>query len=178
MIEYLHTYRGIVYRAHNPRWAYAPDSGEGAARHGGRFNPIGTPALYTSERFETAWLEAQQGFPYKTQPLTLCAYEVHCHHLLDLTRQDVLNALAIQPDDLACPWEWLALQNQPPPTWHLAQRLIDAQVAGVRVPSFAINAGPRDINLVFWRWAATPPHQVRVIDDERRLPADQSSWPT
>jgi RES domain-containing protein len=35
------------------------------ARHGGRFNPLGTPALYTALRPETAWLEAQQGFAFK-----------------------------------------------------------------------------------------------------------------
>ncbi|MGB0496480.1 MAG: RES family NAD+ phosphorylase, partial [Kangiellaceae bacterium] len=41
-------FNGIVFRAHNPKWAYQPDSGEGAARLGGRFNPKGTPAFYTS----------------------------------------------------------------------------------------------------------------------------------
>ena len=53
---------GFIYRAHNPRWAFAPDSGQGAAFAGGRFNSVGMPALYTSLRFETAWLEAQQAF--------------------------------------------------------------------------------------------------------------------
>jgi RES domain-containing protein len=55
----------IVYRAHDPKWAWAADSGAGAAMVGGRFNPVGIPALYTSRSFQTAWLEAQQGFPYK-----------------------------------------------------------------------------------------------------------------
>lgn len=69
---------GLVYRAHNPRWAFGPDSGQGAAQTGGRFNRPGTPTLYTSLRFETAWLEAQQAFPFKAQPMTLCAYDVDC----------------------------------------------------------------------------------------------------
>ena len=56
-----------VYRAHHPRWAFDPVSGEGARRHGGRFNRPGTPALYTALRMETAWLEAQQGFAFKAQ---------------------------------------------------------------------------------------------------------------
>lgn len=76
---------GLVYRAHHPRWAFAPDSGVGAAIDGGRFNSIGMPVLYTSRRFETAWLEAQQAFPFKAQPMTLCAYEVDCADILDLT---------------------------------------------------------------------------------------------
>ena len=36
-------------------------------------------------RFETAWLEAQQGFPFKAQPMTLCGYSVDCEDLADLT---------------------------------------------------------------------------------------------
>ena len=35
-----------VYRAHDPRWSWTPASGAGAARHGGRFNRRGAPALY------------------------------------------------------------------------------------------------------------------------------------
>ena len=45
-------FRGRVYRAHNPHWAHSPLSGEGAARHGGRYNRKGTPALYTSPRYD------------------------------------------------------------------------------------------------------------------------------
>ena len=35
--------RGVVYRAHNPQWSWTPLSGEGARRHGGRFNRRGVP---------------------------------------------------------------------------------------------------------------------------------------
>jgi RES domain-containing protein len=45
---------GFVYRAHNPRWSFAPASGLEAALAGDRFNPPGMPALYTALRFETA----------------------------------------------------------------------------------------------------------------------------
>jgi RES domain-containing protein len=63
-----------VFRAHHPRWAWDPQSGEGAKLYGGHFNHIGQPALYTSSRLETAWLEAQQGFAFKGQPMTMCTY--------------------------------------------------------------------------------------------------------
>ncbi|MEJ0016938.1 MAG: RES domain-containing protein [Acetobacteraceae bacterium] len=43
-----------VYRAHHPRWSFEPQSGAGAARSGGRFNPVGTPALYTALRDRVA----------------------------------------------------------------------------------------------------------------------------
>ena len=167
---------GFVYRPHNPRWAYAPDSGAGAASTGGRFNPVGMPALYTSRRFETAWLEAQQAFPFKAQPMTLCAYEVDCEDVLDLTDPATRAAHGITPADLACPWKDLSTRGITPPSWEIAERLVAAKTAGVIVASFARGAVEGDINTVFWDWAPEGPHQVRVIDDDHRLPRDASSW--
>ena len=167
---------GFVYRAHNPRWPFAPDSGAGAAAAGGRFNPAGMPALYCSLRFETAWLEAQQAFPFKAQPLTLCAYEVDCDDILDLTDAGTCAAQGIARADLACAWKDLATRGIRPPSWLVTEGLIAAGSTGVIVPSFARGAGAGDINVVFWDWGADPPHQVRVIDDDHRLPRDGRSW--
>jgi RES domain-containing protein len=167
---------GFVYRAHNPRWAFAPASGQGAALAGGRFNPLGMPALYTSLRFETAWLEAQQAFPFKAQPTTLCAYEVDCEDVLDLTDAATLAIHGIAPAELGCPWKDLSTRGIKPPSWTMAERLIASGAAGVIVPSFAKGAGAADINAVFWNWTADPPHQVRVIDAEHRLPKDTNPW--
>jgi RES domain-containing protein len=167
---------GLVYRAHNPKWAFAPDSGEGAAVAGGRFNPVGMPALYTALRFETAWLEAQQAFPFKAQPMTLCAYDVDCEDILDLTDVNTLTEHGITPEDLACPWKDLSTRGIRPPSWQITERLFAANTAGIIVRSFATGAVAADVNVVFWDWAPDPPHQVRVIDDDRRLPRDVSSW--
>ena len=167
---------GLVYRAHNPKWAFAPDSGEGAAVAGGRFNPVGMPALYTALRFETAWLEAQQAFPFKAQPMTLCAYDVDCEDVLDLTDLNTLTEHGITPEDLACPWKDLSTRGIRPPSWQITERLFAANTAGIIVRSFATGAVASDVNVVFWDWAPDPPHQVRVIDDDRRLPRDVSSW--
>ena len=169
-------FTGIVYRAHNPRWAFAADSGAGAASAGGRFNPAGLPALYTSLRFETAWLEVQQAFPFKAQPMTLCAYEVDCEDVLDLTDAATLAAQRIAAGDLACAWKDLASRGIRPPSWLMAERLVADGIAGVIVPSFAKGAGVADVNIVFRKWTREPPHQVRVIDDDRRLPRDARSW--
>jgi RES domain-containing protein len=165
-----------VYRAHNPRWAFAADAGEGAKLTGGRFNPRGMAALYTSLRFETAWLEAQQAFPFKAQPLTLCAYQVDCHDILELTDPASLATHGCSPADLACPWKELETRGIRPPTWLLVERLDRAGIAGIVVPSFASKATAKDVNVVFWDWGPAPPHQVRVIDDEHRLPRDAISW--
>lgn len=165
-----------VWRAHHPRWAFAPDSGAGAATHGGRFNRVGVPALYTSLRFETAWLEAQQGFPFKAQPMTLCGYQVDCKDVADLTDPGTRGELGIQLADLGCGWAGLADRGLGPPSWAVADQLMAAGMAGILVPSFAWGATEADVNAVFWRWAPGPPHQVRVLDPDHRLPQDDRSW--
>lgn len=165
-----------VYRAHHPRWSFDPHSGAGAARFGGRFNPVGIPALYTSLRLETAWLEAQQAFPFKAQPMTLCAYEVDCADIADLTDPAVLAELRVTQDHLACPWEHMAARGVRPPSWELAERLIADGHVGALTRSFAPGATGEDINAVFWRWSDDLPHKVRVIDHHDRLPRDDRSW--
>ena len=98
--------------------------GLSAASTGGRFNPLGMPALYTARRFETAWLEAQQAFPFKAQPMTLCAYAVDCADVLDLTDAVVLAAHGIDPAGLACPWKDLATRGMTPPSWRSRTALL------------------------------------------------------
>lgn len=169
-------FTGVVFRAHNPRWAFAPTSGEGAARQGGRFNPPGAPALYTALTPKTAWTEAQQGFPFKAQPMTLVAYRVDCAQVIDLHDAQVLAGLGITAETLACPWEDLASRGGVPPTWQLAERLIRDGCTGVLVPSFAPGTDTSDQNLVLWHWSSGPPCRIQVIDDFDRLPRDDASW--
>lgn len=165
-------FRGLAFRAHNPRWAWAPESGEGAGLHGGRFNPAGVEALYLSLSFETAWAEAQQAFPLKPQPLTLCAYEVDCARVVDLRDSSVRDTALTTMTDLGCGWEDLLGRSMIPPTHVLAARLIGDGVAGILTPSFAPGAPPGASNLVAWRWSRSLPHRIRCIDDQGRL-----SWP-
>jgi len=165
-----------VFRAHHPRWAFLPLSGEGAARYGGRFNAVGVPALYTSRRMETAWLEAQQGFPFKPQPLTICAYDVDCDPVLDLTDPGLQQRAGVSSDDLSCAWEAILLRGHRPPSWQLAQRLMEGGIAAIQVPSFAPGASIEDRNVVFWRWSDDLPCRVTLIDDEQRLQHNSASW--
>lgn len=168
--------QGLVYRAHDPKWAFDPASGNGAALHGGRFNRPRRAALYTSLDQRGAWTEAQQGFPFKAQPVTICTYEVDCEDIGDLRDPDTCARLGVGSADLSCPWEDLANKGATPPSWEIADRLISRGVAGVIVPSCAPGAAPGMANGVFWAWGDAPPHQVRVVDDLGRLPRDQSSW--
>ena len=108
--------------------------------------------------------------------MTLCAYDVDCDDVLDLTNPSTLAANAIAPEDLSSPWKDLATRGLKPPTWLMAERLIADKVSGIIVPSFARGAGTGDINVVFWSWKPDRPHQVKVIDDFARLPSTPASW--
>ena len=163
--------RGLVYRAHNPQWSWTPLSGEGARRHGGRFNRRGIPALYTSLAPLTAIREAGPlGRP--TQPLTLCAYEVDAEPVFDATDERECRLQGVEEVDIACPfWEAEMLGGALPASQALADRLIAAGYVGMQVRSFAAGAGTGDVNLVMWKWGNDRPVRVVLIDDEGRLGA-------
>lgn len=162
-------YRGVAYRAHNPKWSWSPASGEGARLHGGRFNAKGVPALYLSLATSTAILEASQGFGKRFPPLTLVTYDVDCSDIIDLTRRGALKTFKATAAELACDWMLRAASGQDVPSWVLSARLMADGVAGIIVPSFAGGALSDDRNLVLWHWSEDLPHSVRVFDPERRL---------
>ncbi len=151
-------------------------SGEGARLRGGRFNPKGIPALYLSLSAPTALAEYNQGFPHRPQPATLCAYEVDCDDLLDLGDSNQRETAGITQSEMESAWELMLAMKQKPPTWLMAERLIPSGFAGIIVPSYAKNAAIGGENIVFWDWDDHPPHQVKLIDDDSRLPKNQDSW--
>ena len=161
--------RGTVYRAHNPQWAWTPLSGEGARRHGGRFNKRGVPALYCSLSQIGAIREATPlGRPM--QPLTLCAYEVDTEPVFDARDPTQLQESGFSEADLACPtWEADMLGGRVAASQRLAERLVDAGYVGMLVRSFAVDTSEDDVNLVMWRWGDVYPTRVTVIDEQDRL---------
>ena len=157
-------------------WAFDPLSGEGTKRYGGRFNRPETSALYTSLDLTTAWMEAQQGFPFKAQPMTLVAYDVDCANIANLNDPNTLKFLGFTSTGLACAWEDLSTQKQDPPTWKLVDRLQSLGITGVQCRSFAPGCKEQNQNLVLWKWSDTSPNLIRVIDDFERLPKSKESW--
>jgi RES domain-containing protein len=167
---------GDVYRAHNPRWSFAPLSGEGAQIYGARFNRPGTPALYLAGSIEDAVREVSQGFAHKIEPCVVCTYEIDCDDIVDLREAAEQSAEGVSLADMACDWMFVALSGRTPVTWELADRLIARGAAGLLAPSFARGARAQDWNLILWRWSARRPHRCRVFDPSGRLPKDQASW--
>ena len=149
-------FRGTVYRAHDPRWSWPPVSGEGARRYGGRFNRVQQPL----------------------QPVLVCAYEVDAEPIFDALDAAQRREHAVTDDELRCPnWERAMYSRTGPASHALADRLVAAGFAGMRVPSFAAGAGPDDVNLVLWRWSDRRPSRVVLIDDEGRLTKMRRSGP-
>lgn len=165
-------YSGLAYRAHDPKWAFSPLSGEGAAIHGGRFNPKGKPALYLATTLEGAVLEASHGFAFRFEPLTICTYELTNVKLADLTDAQFMRDNAIAADDLSSAWFDTPAR---PASWTVYDRL-HQDWAGIRVPSFARKSRPDMHNIVLWHWETTAESGIVVFDPARKLPINQRSW--
>lgn len=161
-------YKGFLYRALNPIYARDPLSGEGAKRHGGRFNPKGMPALYTSLSVMTALREANQ--IGTLQPTTLVAYEADVGPIFDSTDPTELSAQGLTEADLgADDWRVRMIETGKAPTQEFAERLKASGYAGLRVKSFAKGASHDDLNIILWVWGPNLPMRVRLVDDEGRL---------
>jgi RES domain-containing protein len=169
-------FRGTCYRAHDPKWAFSPLSGEGARTHGGRFNPEGVPALYLALTLDGMFLEMAHGFAHRFDPLTVCSYDVDVEEVVDLRDDAGRKANGVPVSQLRCPWFDDLANKRTPASWHVAERLIGRGAAGILVPSFARGASPAMNNLVLWKWGPTLPHQVEVYDPGGRRPKDQASW--
>jgi RES domain-containing protein len=161
-------YAGKLYRALNPIHARAPLSGRGAELYGGRFNPKGVPALYTSLSVLTALREANQ--VGSLQPTTLVSYDAQIEALFDSRDAALLTTEGMDATALADPgWRDQMRSDGEAGTQAFARRLIAAGYNGLLVRSFAVGATSDDLNLVLWRWTDTLPHRLMLIDDEGRL---------
>jgi RES domain-containing protein len=151
-------------------------SGDGAKSKGGRFNPVGVPALYLARTIEGCFLEQAHGFPIRFDPLTVCTYDLDIEEIVDLTTESGRRAANVQLPELQCSWaEDMAVRREPA-SWKIAKRLIGEGTSGIIVPSFARSARPDMHNVVLWKWGPDLPHRVLVHDPSGRLPKDQLSW--
>jgi RES domain-containing protein len=89
-------FKGVCYRGHDPRWAWSPTSGDGAAANGGRFNPIGMPALYLALTLEGMFAEMSHGFGHRFDPLTVCMYDVDVEDVVDLRSEEARAAAGVE----------------------------------------------------------------------------------
>ncbi|WFU05867.1 RES domain-containing protein (plasmid) [Rhizobium sp. CB3171] len=161
-------YEGKLYRALNPIYARQPLSGRGAELYGGRFNPKGMPALYTSLSVLTALREANQ--VGSLQPTTLVSYDAALEKVFNSRDEDALQAEGMDADAIADPtWRDQMKATGEARTQRFARRLAAAGYQGLLVRSFAPGATADDMNLVLWTWGASASARLTLIDDENRL---------
>jgi RES domain-containing protein len=162
------SYQGNLYRALNPVYAREPLSGRGAALYGGRFNPKGQPALYSSLSVMTALREANQ--VGNLQPTTLVSYDAEIDGIFDCRDEHALKTEGMDTAILADhTWRDQMKTVGEAKTQAFARRLIAAGCNGLLVRSFAPGATEDDLNLVLWNWGDQAPSRLILIDDENRL---------
>ncbi len=160
-------YSGLLYRALNPVHAREPLSGFGAGLHGGRFNPKGMLALYTSIDPSTALREANQ--VGNVQPTVLVFYRADLGPIFDTRDTAALNDYGQSAGSLAdSGWRTAMLERRTAPSQEFARALVADGFAGLLVRSFAKGTSASNLNLVLWRWRSAG-CMLEVIDDEKRL---------
>lgn len=160
-------YRGSLYRALNPVYAREPLSGRGAELYCGRFNPKGTPALYTAIDPATALREANQ--VGNLQPTALVSYRADLGPVFDTRDTTELEKHGLSPQILADPgWRATMLEGRTATTQEFARALVAEGFAGLLTRSFANGTSEASLNLVLWRWTGDG-CALEVIDDENRL---------
>lgn len=160
-------YSGLLYRALNPIHAREPLSGRGAGLHGGRFNPKGTPALYTSLDPSTALREANQ--VGDLQPTVLVSYRADLGPIFDTRDTEAQNDYGQSAGTLAdSGWRTAMLEGRTAPSQEFARALVADGYTGLLVHSFAKGTSRTNLNLVLWRWTGDG-CTLEVIDNEDRL---------
>jgi RES domain-containing protein len=160
-----------LWRAFVPRWAYLPLSGEGAARFGGRWNPVGEPTIYAACELSTAWAEYNQGFVQ--HPALIAQLRLTGAHLADLTDPATLEVLGVDPEINEGEWRALLDKGKVPGTHLLRTKLMDAGHDGVIYPSFM---SPGGTCVALWRWNQEGAPRLEIVDPDHRMPRTPVSW--
>lgn len=143
-----------TYRSASPKYANERDliTGEGSRQHGGRWNPPGVAAIYSSLTPETAMAEAlaharYYGFPIQSvMPRTFIALHLQLQRVLDLSKAKVRKKLGIsKPRLVKTDWRAEMDLHQVPVTQAIGQAAFEAGIEALIVPSAA---DPAERNLV------------------------------
>ena len=161
----------ILWRAYVPRWAHDPLSGDGAARFGGRWNPIGQRCFYAARELSTAWAEYNQGFVQ--HPALIAQLALANARLADLTNAERMARFGVDAGIHATQWRADLDAARTPATHGLALELKADGYDGIIYPSFMSRGGSC---VALWRWNGDGEPRLTVVDPDGRLPKGQAAW--
>ena len=162
-----------AYRMHAPKWAVAPTSGAGAAKHGGRVNRPGVEALYLALEAGTASQEYQQ-ISTLLPPGTLTSYKLTAEPVVDFRQGYIASSWEPYWEDFYCDWRELWFnQRIEPPSWVIGDAVAAAGAKGILFPSQLSDGGT---NLVLYPEALADTDSIVVYDPGQALPKNQDSW--
>lgn len=161
----------IAYRVHDPKWSFAPTSGAGAGKFGGRANRPGVDALYLSLNMESALAEYKQ-LDALMQPGLIVNYLVNLASVVDF-RAGFTEEWDPLWQDFFCDWRKLYFnEGIEPPSWVIGDRVLTTGAKGIMFES-AITGRT---NLVVYTDALAEGDSISVHDPNQALPKNQSSW--
>jgi len=160
---------GVVVRSVAIKYAGRDDfySGVGAAKSGGRWNPLGVEAIYASLDVRTATEEAYQNFNTfgfsltAIQPRVTAGAMVSLNKVLDLTSAKIRAALGFAKDEL-CDEDWRAIQQNGEESWTqtIGRGSVSAGFEGLIVPSARLRTGK---NIVIYPENLGADSQIRIL---------------
>lgn len=160
-----------AFRVHDPKWAFAPVSGAGAARYGGRANRKGVNALYLSLELETALAEYKR-LDALMPPALMVGYEVKVDPVVDF-RGGYTTAWDPIWQEFNCDWRSMLFNDKiEPPSWLIGDLVLAAGAKGILFDSSMTDGS----NLVLYNDTLEGTDFVRPYDPNHALPRDQLSW--
>jgi RES domain-containing protein len=161
----------IAYRIHDPKWAFAPTSGAGAGKHGGRVNRPGVNALYLSLKLETALAEYRQTDTL-LEPALMVSYRLRVGPLVDF-RDGFRDGWDKLWQDFYCDWRRMIFNEDCEPlSWAIGDQVLAAGAKGILFRSI-ITSGT---NLVLFNDALAIDDELTAHDPRHALPRNQDSW--
>ena len=163
-----------AYRTCSYGWATREDvlSGMGAAKTGGRWNPVGIPAVYTSLSPHTAlaeFLESNRRSGFATHiisPTVLVSIELRLKRVLDLNEPEVQDLLKVS-QGLMTSADWKRIQNagEECVTQTIGRLAIRAGFNGILAPT-RLAPWDRGINAIVFPSHPDDGTSMRVFDQD------------
>lgn len=140
------TFKGPMWRAVDPEFSRRPLSAIGSMISGGRFNPVGIPAIYLASEPFTALLETN---PYNEpigRAMTLIPVELDTGGIADFTDPSICKALGVDRQRLDEPWSQTA--DTASYTQQLYYSVVGQGYSGIK---FRSRANPYQFNIAMWK---------------------------